>query len=302
MAWIYLQESEESPLPWTRGSSPSPIVKMTDSLNLSCYHGWLRDQSQVPPFGMMLKRSPESTSEESRSISYPVDFRARISAMLGAALAWRVSEAVYSSRSLGSLANFDRRSSSWRMCQLSLLGEAGKSSESLPKTGMIADGVLSPLREWEPTIAAKDGSYLPTPLATDATVGGIIGEADTFKTTSSGTIRRYNRSGHNASLNLSRWVQFWPTPRASDGKGAQKPSQATAKRILNSPNLPEVVVESLRPHGGKLNPHWVGWLMGFPNGWTDLDATGMQWFLSRRARRSRSSCSEVPTAEANGDD
>lgn len=26
--------------------------------------------------------------------------------------------------------------------------------------------------------------------------------------------------------------------------------------------------------GGKLNPMWVEWLMGFPIGWTDLEASG----------------------------
>jgi len=26
-------------------------------------------------------------------------------------------------------------------------------------------------------------------------------------------------------------------------------------------------------NGGKLNPRWVEWLMGFPLGWTDLEAS-----------------------------
>lgn len=28
--------------------------------------------------------------------------------------------------------------------------------------------------------------------------------------------------------------------------------------------------------GGKLNPTWVEWLMGFPLGWTDVDASETQ--------------------------
>lgn len=38
--------------------------------------------------------------------------------------------------------------------------------------------------------------------------------------------------------------------------------------------------------GGKLNPTWVEWLMGYRSEWTVLGASVTQWFLSRRGRRS----------------
>lgn len=43
----------------------------------------------------------------------------------------------------------------------------------------------------------------------------------------------------------------------------------------NSKPLP-VCKGCLEPHGftGPLNPEWVEWLMGFPQGWTDCDASG----------------------------
>ncbi len=33
--------------------------------------------------------------------------------------------------------------------------------------------------------------------------------------------------------------------------------------------------------GGKLNPEWVEWLMGWPIGWTALDAQATEWFLNK---------------------
>ena len=62
---------------------------------------------------------------------------------------------------------------------------------------------------------------------------------------------------------------FWPTPTASNAKGAAK------NRFRTSPtyrgNLDEAVRDS--PSSGQLNPNWTEWLMGFPLEWTDLDVS-----------------------------
>lgn len=60
---------------------------------------------------------------------------------------------------------------------------------------------------------------------------------------------------------------MWPTPQANDAKNpyarVREHSQATM--------LGEAVVKAdPTTGGGKLNPMWVEWLMGFPLGWTDL--------------------------------
>ena len=52
---------------------------------------------------------------------------------------------------------------------------------------------------------------------------------------------------------------MWPTPTVNDSKNNGAPSQHERRtKALN------VVA------GGSLNPAWVEWLMGFPEGWTDL--------------------------------
>ena len=52
---------------------------------------------------------------------------------------------------------------------------------------------------------------------------------------------------------------LWPTPTTQDAKNNGGPSQHNRNtKPLNA----EV--------GGSLNPEWVEWLMGYPEGWTDL--------------------------------
>ncbi len=74
---------------------------------------------------------------------------------------------------------------------------------------------------------------LPTVTASDATCGQILCASDTYKTTSSGTLRRYNRNGKNSSLSLGRLI------RLKTGFGLH-------------PAITEV-------------------MMGFPIGWTELN-------------------------------
>ena len=59
-------------------------------------------------------------------------------------------------------------------------------------------------------------------------------------------------------------LQSWPTPTAMDAAGLAR-HQVVA-------SMPEGGL----PGGGgtgNLNPEWTEWLMGFPTGWTELDAS-----------------------------
>jgi hypothetical protein len=88
-------------------------------------------------------------------------------------------------------------------------------------------------------------------------------------------------------------AQMWRTPSAADGMGGcgtsakaittgnmTRPSGALIQVTLKS----QMAAEQLLEQGysaenlpaevnGQLNPMWVEWLMGFPQGWTDLDAS-----------------------------
>ena len=59
---------------------------------------------------------------------------------------------------------------------------------------------------------------LPTPTASDGTVGNIISKDDIYQVTKTGSIRKHNRNGISGSLGLARYVSFFPTPTSRDYK------------------------------------------------------------------------------------
>ena len=66
-------------------------------------------------------------------------------------------------------------------------------------------------------------------------------------------------------------LRLLPTPKHRDWKGqTQRGIHAQHDALPNMNN------GSGKPIGGKLNPDWVEWLMGFPPGWTDLSVSETQ--------------------------
>lgn len=65
---------------------------------------------------------------------------------------------------------------------------------------------------------------------------------------------------------LAKAVKFWPTPVASDANGTHGGNMHGSLRTA----------VSLSGERGLLNPTWVEWLMGFPIGWTELNASETQ--------------------------
>ena len=59
----------------------------------------------------------------------------------------------------------------------------------------------------------------------------------------------------------------WPTPKAKDGARGGMSEAALLRRLSNTRrgvDLGDAI-------GGPPNPEWVEWLMGFPQGWTDVE-------------------------------
>ena len=75
--------------------------------------------------------------------------------------------------------------------------------------------------------------------------------------------------------NLVAYAKMFPTPAASDYKGAPSLAlvQERARLHTRGVRLPEHISrEDNIEVRGNLNPDWVEWLMGVPTGWTDLDS------------------------------
>jgi DNA (cytosine-5)-methyltransferase 1 len=66
-----------------------------------------------------------------------------------------------------------------------------------------------------------------------------------------------------------RKEKFWPTPNASDV--TKWSHQSLSERLEKGQQVRlNTAVAPAGGQGGSLNPTWVEWLMGFPEGWTDL--------------------------------
>ena len=109
--------------------------------------------------------------------------------------------------------------------------------------------------------------------------------------------------GQKQPCNLRDWVavqegkSLWPTPTARDCKGANSLKHLTqpkapgnnhhVRQLANAVKLftTPCAADAQGTHGGdnhrslrtdvagQLNPTWVEWIMGFPPGWTDLNAS-----------------------------
>ena len=111
----------------------------------------------------------------------------------------------------------------------------------------------------------------PTPLASDNNTARDAASLDVFLS-DNGIFRKRNRNGAIWSLSLSAAV-FYLTPVASDGfRSTLKPSAFNPAK--KDGNLSAQIISQERPvsETAALNPDWVEWLMGFPQGWTDVSS------------------------------
>jgi len=91
-------------------------------------------------------------------------------------------------------------------------------------------------------------------------------------------------SGHTGTTNLHGLISMIPTPATRDWKGA---SQKNPRDTVDS------LVEVGATKGGtgartglKLQPAFVEWMMGFPEGWTELpDSKLLEMRLSRKSQK-----------------
>ena len=174
---------------------------------------------------------------------------------------------------------FDRQSHCWRTFQRCLVEGWEVFSGTWPRSGMTRNGIAFRRAPLVPlTKGTASGSLLPTP-----TVSGNHNRKGSSTNSGDGLATYVARnplptprpcsglrsSGANRT-EIMRALEKWPTPTARDWK------DGTAQSCRNVPVnglLGRAVHQGDQQEtGGTLNPTWVEWLMGFPSGWTDLDA------------------------------
>ena len=200
---------------------------------------------------------------EAELTSWLADFPVRTSASPEAGRASKASGPASGERWPGLLARFDRDSCSWRTAQHSLFEGSASSSVTWPRSGMTVGGRCYMRPTVVPRIAANEsGSSVtcPTPTASDGRKSGPA-------------------SGHgDGTLSLPAYAARFPTPAASDWKGSSQPGQRRGQ-------LTDPAIGAISP-GGRLNPEWVEWLMGWPIGWTGLSPLATAKFLEWQRRHS----------------
>jgi hypothetical protein len=200
------------------------------------------------------------------------------------------------------LANYDPDTQSWKMCEdISLWGEY-RYLESLPKSGMTRNGVLYQQPDWVRLIGATGSSLLPTPTVDNSKNvnpkpnrrRGLVSEVNkrlmeptptAITRPMEGNVRLYRakiRAGEmteaeaEAILGKSPWAAQgrikaeYPTMSAN-GMGNTGSRQILQRKVESGQMTEEEKLGMSAGNGGKLNPMWVEWLMGFPIGWTDLE-------------------------------
>ena len=172
------------------------------------------------------------------------DSHVRTSAAQDAVLGSWVSEAVSGRRWPESSELFVRSGSLRKMFRPYAVEGLPWSFKISARSGMMRNGTVSPL---PPLVRLTDGigsgsSLIATPTATANQLCPSM----------------QKHPGCRA---------MWPTPQASDHIQKRTSKSWAAKGAINqSLANPEITGVT----GGKLNPRWIEWLMGYPDGWTDL--------------------------------
>lgn len=176
----------------------------------------------------------------------------------------------------------------------------------LPPSGMTRNGALCLQPAWEPIIGETESLSWPTPTTQDAKNNGapsqmrrnslplnaavVMWPTPTVVTRPmEGNVRMYRakvQSGEmteaeaeaEAILGKSVWEAqgkvpaMFPTPTHGKLAGGQGAFNKVQEMYSEGTITDEERKAMQAGNGGKLNPRWVEWLMGFPDGWTDLEA------------------------------
>lgn len=267
MAWIFLAALADSASHSNHGCEQSPIVSETDTLKLCCCRELLLANSTELLSGTTLHRSLGPCFQVSTSSSE--GSHVRISALQDLVQAWVASEADFTSRSKGLSKKQSQLSSSLKTSLQSGHADLVVWCGDFPRSGMIVDGQLFLPRALEPRISETDGSYL-LPTLSSSSYGS-------------------NKGGAAGRIGKERFSlqQLWKMGRIPTLTVSQKgyDRQANGAKTISLCGLWRATTGTTMPAS------FAEWIMGFHIEWTALDAWAMQWFRSKRKRRSKS-CQE----------
>jgi len=285
MSWLFSQALVEEYLGDTSldGEQSAPLSG-SNTQQAYCAPDKMTAFSRLSRFGMMYKPLTESRGE-ALLMSYLAGFHAKTSQSQGGGQELMGSDQECGEKWRGLLAKFDPDTHSWRTAQCSFLEDLNESLQTFPQWGMTVGGGLYLLPTLVQTTSENESGLWLTP----STVDIPIRSAESMKKRLDYRAK-IGRNGVGAGC-LSEQVEWsgigppigyitkdsWPTPTSNMYKGSSAAviRQDGKNRSWDSLHY---AVEQVTDIGGKLNPMWVEWLMGWPLGWTDLKPLAMDKF------------------------
>jgi hypothetical protein len=274
MSYTYLLEQEAESSAESFADIPASVLSRLNLTHEKSYCSVKETESfQSFQYGTMSEPLTVNPGAE-KSMSSAEDSHAKTSVALEKEQELTASEAVCGSTWRESSVKYCRDSSSWKTHQCLWEEVSPSSSLTLPKWGMMRNGVL-----WE--------RITPAPLTSGTESGSSESWAtpttmDKLPPKSADGIRKPHSktSGRPITTALADAVVMWPTPTCHMAKEQDSPTESTR----NTPSLTHLARGGDKTQPRHLNPTWVEWLMGWPLGWTDLKPLGTgkfrQWLHS----------------------
>ena len=251
MSWLYSQALVEEYLGENFSDGEQSALSNGNPIQLAYLsQDKMTDFSRLSRFGMTFKPLTENHGKELLTL-YLAAFHAKTSQQLEKAQELTEIDPECGEKWRGSFTKYDLDSRLWKTHQCSLLGGLEPYSEIWPRWGLMRDGECWEQQTLELTIRGIGSGLSPN---------GV----DSFHTPNTTGLD----GGSNSRKALRKKMNQWPTPVTRDYKDTgTKEAMTRQMNKRQSPGLALVIGAEI---GGKLNPTWTEWLMGWPLEWTEL--------------------------------
>ena len=166
--------------------------------------------------------------------------------------------ATFSPGSLTPFAYFDPDTQSWKTSQVTFQQDSEQYKASWPRSGMTVDGIAYQL---PPSAHRTSVIEFSSSLHQGPNSHGLWPTA-----TTQDHATRYAQGG----MPLGMAARLFPTPTTSGPGGTGHRNKL--KKMRDQGMISDDEFRGMTGgNGGRLNPQWVEWLMGFPRGWTELE-------------------------------